>query len=151
MTTSTITFTNALTGDALIAKVNEMGDASKSDLVRACGYVSLKDDGTERLNFVAFYDALLTAKGLTPAESSDVEGVNSDDEGNTCYVVKVPVYAELFVYRKEGLSDEELLKSVTVDDIYEATNEYIGESIEEKIKKNIGPSVPCEVIVDELG
>jgi len=27
--------------------------------VRSCGYVSTKKDGTERLNFTAFYEALL--------------------------------------------------------------------------------------------
>ena len=53
-----------LTGADLLAKVKEMGDASKSDLVRACGYVSSKKDGSERLNFTAFYEALLNAKGL---------------------------------------------------------------------------------------
>ncbi|MEB3184275.1 MAG: AbrB family transcriptional regulator [Cyanobacteriota bacterium] len=53
-----------LTGSELLAKVREMGDASKSDLVRSCGYVSSKKDGSERLNFTAFYEALLEAKGL---------------------------------------------------------------------------------------
>jgi hypothetical protein len=53
-----------LTGADLLAKVKELGDVSKSDLVRACGYVSSKRDGTERLNFTAFYEALLNAKGV---------------------------------------------------------------------------------------
>ena len=53
-----------LTGSDLLAKVKELGDVSKSDLVRACGYVSIKKDGTERLNFTAFYEALLNAKGV---------------------------------------------------------------------------------------
>ncbi|MFM7551164.1 MAG: AbrB family transcriptional regulator [Cyanobacteriota bacterium] len=53
-----------LTGVELLAKVKELGDASKSDLVRSCGYVSSKKDGTERLNFTAFYEALLEAKGM---------------------------------------------------------------------------------------
>jgi hypothetical protein len=53
-----------LTGSDLLAKVKELGDASKSDLVRECGYVSAKKDGSERLNFTAFYEALLDAKGL---------------------------------------------------------------------------------------
>jgi hypothetical protein len=53
-----------LTGAELLAKVKELGDVSKSDLVRACGYVSTKKDGTERLNFTAFYEALLNAKGV---------------------------------------------------------------------------------------
>jgi hypothetical protein len=64
----------ALRGTALLAKVKEMGEASKSDLVRACGYVSAKKDGAERLNFTAFYEAVLQAKGVTLGEgaSSDV-------------------------------------------------------------------------------
>nr|YP_009530284.1 AbrB family transcriptional regulator [Paulinella micropora]AXY62973.1 AbrB family transcriptional regulator [Paulinella micropora] len=53
-----------LTGSDLLAKVKELGDVSKSDLVRACGYVSAKKDGAERLNFTAFYEALLEAKGV---------------------------------------------------------------------------------------
>ena len=39
-----------LTGPELLAKVKEIGEASKSDLVRACGYVSAKKGGSERLN-----------------------------------------------------------------------------------------------------
>ena len=53
-----------LTGAELLAKVKELGDVSKSDLVRVCGYVSHKKDGSERLNFTAFYEALLNAKGV---------------------------------------------------------------------------------------
>ena len=53
-----------LVGPELLAKVKELGDINKSDLVRACGYVSTKKDGSERLNFTAFYEALLEAKGL---------------------------------------------------------------------------------------
>jgi hypothetical protein len=53
-----------LTGPDLLAKVKDLGDASKSELVRACGYVSYKKDGSERLNFTAFYEALLNAKGV---------------------------------------------------------------------------------------
>jgi hypothetical protein len=53
-----------LTGTELLAKIKELGDASKSDLVRSAGYVSTKKDGTERLNFSAFYEALLEAKGM---------------------------------------------------------------------------------------
>jgi len=54
-----------LTSSELLAKVKELGDVSKSELVRACGYVSTKKDGSERLNFTAFYEALLEAKGVS--------------------------------------------------------------------------------------
>ena len=59
-----------LTGSELLAKVAEMGGASKSDIARACGYVSTKKDGSERINFTAYYEAIITAKGVdlgTPA------------------------------------------------------------------------------------
>ena len=59
-----------LTGTELLAKVKELGDVSKSELVRECGYVSSKKDGAERLNFTAFYEALLEAKGLSFGEGS---------------------------------------------------------------------------------
>ena len=58
-----------LTGAELLAKVKDLGDASKSDLVRSCGYVSTKKDGSERLNYTAFYEALLEAKGMNLGES----------------------------------------------------------------------------------
>ena len=60
---TTATFT-ILAGPELLAKVKELGDVSKSELVRECGYVSTKKDGSERLNFTAFYEALLNAKGV---------------------------------------------------------------------------------------
>ena len=53
-----------LTGADLLAKVKELGDVSKSDMAKACGYVSTKKDGGERINFTSFYEALLNAKGV---------------------------------------------------------------------------------------
>jgi hypothetical protein len=60
-----------LKGAELLAKVRELGDVSKSELVRSCGYVSTRKDGAERLNFTAFYEALLEAKGVTLGEGND--------------------------------------------------------------------------------
>jgi hypothetical protein len=57
-----------LQGSELLSRVRELGDVSKSELVRACGYVSTKKDGGERLNFTAFYEALLEAKGVSLGE-----------------------------------------------------------------------------------
>ena len=53
-----------LTGQELLAKVKEMGDVPKTKLAKACGYVSKKKDGSDRVNFTAFYEALLNAKGI---------------------------------------------------------------------------------------
>ena len=66
-----------LTGSDLLNKVKDLGDIRKSDLVRACGYFSTKKDGGERLNFTAFYEALLEAKGV----SLGVSGVGSVGTG----------------------------------------------------------------------
>ena len=48
-----------LAGAELLAKVKELGDCNKSDLVRACGYVK-----ADKLCFTQFYEALLEAKGV---------------------------------------------------------------------------------------
>ncbi|MEX0588579.1 MAG: AbrB family transcriptional regulator [Cyanobium sp.] len=63
-----------LTGTELLAKVKDLGDVSKSDLVRSCGYVSTKKNGSERLNFTAFYEALLGAKGVNLGSDSAGRG-----------------------------------------------------------------------------
>ena len=62
------------TGPELLAKVKELGDVSKSELVRECGYLSTKKDGSERLNFTAFYEALLNAKGVSLGTDSAGRG-----------------------------------------------------------------------------
>ncbi|WP_028951442.1 AbrB family transcriptional regulator [Synechococcus sp. CC9616] len=56
-----------VTESDLLAKVKDLGDVSKPDLVKACGYVSAKKDGSARLNFTAFYEALLESKGVNLA------------------------------------------------------------------------------------
>ncbi len=52
--TQSIESTGSLKGQKLLAKVKELGEVSKSDLVKACGYVSQKEDGSESLKFTAF-------------------------------------------------------------------------------------------------
>jgi hypothetical protein len=63
-----------LTGSDLLAKLKELGDAPKSELVRSCGYLSTKKDGSERLNFTAFYEALLEAKGVNLGDIQGAKG-----------------------------------------------------------------------------
>jgi hypothetical protein len=48
-----------LTGPELLAKVKELGDCSKTEMVTACGYTK-----GEKVCFTAFYEALLEAKGV---------------------------------------------------------------------------------------
>ena len=66
-----------LTGTDLLALIREMSTAPKADLVRRAGYLSTRKDGSERLNFTAFYEALLEAKGMSIGDRS---GRRSDAE-----------------------------------------------------------------------
>ena len=51
-----------LSGNQLINTVQSLPEADIKDLVRSCGYISTRKDGTQKLNFNDFYVALLTAK-----------------------------------------------------------------------------------------
>ena len=85
-----------VTGPELLAKVQELGDASKSDLVRSCGYVSNKKDGSERLNFTAFYEALLNAKGVNLG--ADSAGRSTGKGGRTLsYTTRIQFNGNLMV------------------------------------------------------
>ena len=63
-----------LIGAELLAKVQEMGEATKGDMVRACGYVSTSKAGRERLEYTDFYLALLAAKGIVLNDPDDDGG-----------------------------------------------------------------------------
>ena len=85
-----------LTGSELLAKVKELGDVSKSDLVRSCGYVSTKKDGSERLNFTAFYEALLGAKGVSLGTDSVGKGTGKGGR-KLSYTTKIQFNGNLLV------------------------------------------------------
>ena len=84
-----------LTGQELLSKVKEMGDASKSELATACGYVSKKKDGSDRVNFTAFYEALLNAKGVDLGKSGG-KGVGKGGR-KLSYTAKVQFNGNLLV------------------------------------------------------
>ena len=87
-----------LTGSELLAKVKELGDVSKSDLVRSAGYVSTKKDGTERLNFTAFYEALLEAKGVSLGDGGGGGGGGKGRPGRSLsYATKIQFNGNLLV------------------------------------------------------
>ena len=82
-----------LSGTDLLAKVKELGDVSKTELATQCGYVSKKKDGSDRVNFTAFYEALLGAKGVELGGSSSV-GMGGR---KLSYTAKVQVNGNLLV------------------------------------------------------
>ena len=85
-----------ITGPELLTKVKELGDVSKSELVRECGYVSTKKDGSERLNFTAFYEALLNAKGVNLGTDSAGRGTGKGGR-KLSYTTKIQFNGNLMV------------------------------------------------------
>ena len=61
-----------LTGSELLEMINKLGDCSKTELARGCGYVVTKKDGSEQVKFTQFYEALLEAKGISLSGKSGV-------------------------------------------------------------------------------
>ena len=51
-----------LSGNQLLNTVKSLPEADIKEVVRSCGYISTRKDGTQKLNFNDFYVALLTAK-----------------------------------------------------------------------------------------
>ena len=51
-----------LSGNQLLTTVQSLPEADIKEVVRSCGYISTRKDGTQKLNFNDFYIALLTAK-----------------------------------------------------------------------------------------
>ena len=54
----------ALVGADLLQAVDQFKALPRGEIVRRCGYVSASGNGHERLNYTAFFEALLEAKGL---------------------------------------------------------------------------------------
>ena len=52
-----------LSCNQLLTTVPSLPEAHINEVVRSCGYISTRKDGTQKLNFNDFYMALLSAKG----------------------------------------------------------------------------------------
>lgn len=87
MTTTTSHLVAPLTGEDLLAKLQELGDISNSEQCRQCGYVytERREDGTERLAFTDFFMAIIDARG--PISVEDLKprndgAIKAEDEDN---------------------------------------------------------------------
>jgi len=88
-----------LQGPELLSKVKELGSMPKSDVVRACGYVSLRKDGSQRLNYTAFYEALLEAKGMSFGSAGETASRKDSVGRKLSYIAKVHFNGNLLVGR----------------------------------------------------
>jgi hypothetical protein len=61
---STKTTPTPLTGEELVKKVKELGNSSKDEKAKACGYYTLTKNGVERVNMMKFLKALIMAEGI---------------------------------------------------------------------------------------
>ena len=56
--------TEPLTGEALLKKVKELGNLSKDEKAKQCGYYTMTKAGVERVNMMKFLNALIDAEGI---------------------------------------------------------------------------------------
>ncbi|NJL87518.1 MAG: AbrB family transcriptional regulator [Leptolyngbyaceae cyanobacterium SM1_1_3] len=70
------TKTAPLAGKGLLQKVKDLSHLSKKETARECGYYTVAKDGQVRVNLTDFYDALLSARGITlnPESAKDGRG-----------------------------------------------------------------------------
>lgn len=86
-----------LRGPELLSRVKELGSMPKSDVVRACGYVSPRKDGSQRLNYTAFYEALLEAKGMSFGGAGESASRKASVGRKLSYIAKVHFNGNLLV------------------------------------------------------
>jgi hypothetical protein len=53
-----------LVGEELLQKVKDLGNISKEEKARLCGYFTETKNGVERVNLMKFYNALIDAEGI---------------------------------------------------------------------------------------
>ena len=63
-----------LTGTALVDKVKELGDLSKEEKARACGYYTQTKNGIERVNMMKLLNALIDAEGIELDSNAEGQG-----------------------------------------------------------------------------
>ena len=54
-----------LTGHELLDKVKELGNLSKEEKAKECGYYTVTKNGVERVNMMKFLNALIDAEGIS--------------------------------------------------------------------------------------
>jgi hypothetical protein len=84
-----------LKGEALLNRVKELDHLSREEKARQCGYYTVMEDGTERLNMMKFLNALIDAEGI------DLDSHAGDGSGrggrNATYRVAVQANGNLLI------------------------------------------------------
>jgi hypothetical protein len=97
-TTTTTEPTEALTGQALLDHVNTLGEGvSRDDLIRQAGYIKTAKDGTTRLMYAMFMEALLEAQGTKLGVKSTASNSGSRMGHPLSYATKVHFNGNIMV------------------------------------------------------
>ena len=81
----------ALTGEALLNRVKELGSATKEEKAKACGYYTVAEDGSERIRVMKFLNALIDAEGIDL--DSSVDSREGENRGGRSASFRVSVQA----------------------------------------------------------
>ena len=63
-----------LFGQELVDKVKELGNLSKEEKARECGYYTVTKNGVERVNMMKFLNALIDAEGIELDSTANGQG-----------------------------------------------------------------------------
>ncbi len=85
-----------LTGEKLLAKIKQLDDLSREEKAKACGYYSFDPDGSERLNVMAFMNAVLDAEGVDLDAQPTNNGTGTSGR-QPSYMVSVQTNGNLLV------------------------------------------------------
>jgi hypothetical protein len=69
-----ITQPEPLTGIELLEKVKELGNLSKEEKARECGYYTVTKNNVVRVNMMKFFNALIDAEGIELDSSTEGQG-----------------------------------------------------------------------------
>jgi len=79
-----------LAGQALLDKVQELGDLSRDKKARMCGYYTITKGGVERVNTMKFLNALIEAQGM---QLDSHHGQNGHSRGGRSASYRITVQA----------------------------------------------------------
>ena len=71
-----------LTGVELTHKVKELGNLSKPEKAKVCGYYSVTKNGVERVNMKQFLNALINAEGIELDGTGNANGQNESSSAS---------------------------------------------------------------------
>jgi len=121
-----------LTGDQLLQKLRETKDLGKSDQARACCYVELRDDGSQRINFMEFYEAVSDAEST----QGSAETTKADE------LIDIP---DEWI----DLSEEERIEKLMTEEIDPETLVIFGRIDDYKYAVALSENTP-QALLDEL-